>query len=123
MGGIISTKKKEDKLPIVDISNKSYKEIINGKCPMIRLDPYNCTQIFNITGNNYNYRLRYCYVSQRGYYPTALNKANQDSYSIQESWYNNESIHMFGIYDGHGEFGDYCSHFAAQMDNEFNKRR
>ena len=30
MGGIISTKKKEDKLPIVDISNKSYKEIING---------------------------------------------------------------------------------------------
>lgn len=115
MGGIISTKKKEDKLPIVDISNKSYKEIINGKCPMIRLDPYNCTQIFNITGNNYNYRLRYCYVSQRGYYPTALNKANQDSYSIQESWYNNESIHMFGIYDGHGEFGDYCSHFAAQM--------
>jgi serine/threonine protein phosphatase PrpC len=42
-----------------------------------------------------------------------LNKANQDSYSIQESWFNNESIHMFGIYDGHGEYGDYCSHFAA----------
>jgi serine/threonine protein phosphatase PrpC len=82
---------------------------------MIRLDPYNCTQIFNITGINYNYRLRYCYVSQRGYYPTSLNKANQDSYSIQESWYNNESIHMFGIYDGHGEYGDHCSHFAAQM--------
>ena len=115
MGGIISTKKKDDKLPLIDINNKTYKDIINEKCPMIRLDPYNCTQIFNITGINYNYRLRYCYVSQRGYYPTSLNKANQDSYSIQESWYNNESIHMFGIYDGHGEYGDHCSHFAAQM--------
>ena len=26
-----------------------------------------------------------------------------------------ENSHMFGIYDGHGELGDYCSHFAASQ--------
>jgi hypothetical protein len=42
----------------------------------------------------------------------ALGKANQDSYLICESFLD-PSCHFFGVFDGHGEFGDYCSHFAA----------
>jgi len=111
MGGAAS-KKKERVLPL-DSSIGTYNEIINEKCTMTRLDAENGSKEFDIIGTNYDYKLKYCYVSQRGYYPQSLNKANQDSYSIQESWYGNESIHMFGIYDGHGEYGDFCSHFAA----------
>ena len=43
----------------------------------------------------------------------ALNKANQDSYVICENILGNDSSHLFGIFDGHGEYGDYCSYFAA----------
>ena len=111
MGGAAS--KKKGVSSIVDIKSRTYNEIINDKCSMERLDAANGSKIFNIKGKNYDYKLKYCYVSQRGYYPQSLNKANQDSYSIQETWYGDESIHMFGIYDGHGETGDYCSHFAA----------
>ena len=44
---------------------------------------------------------------------SALNKANQDSYVICENVAGNKNAHLFGIFDGHGECGDYCSHFAA----------
>jgi serine/threonine protein phosphatase PrpC len=45
----------------------------------------------------------------------ALSKANQDSYVICENFLNDKNSHFFGIFDGHGEFGDYCSYFAADM--------
>lgn len=46
---------------------------------------------------------------------SALSKANQDSYVICEDFLNDKNSHMFSIADGHGEFGDYCSYFAADM--------
>lgn len=69
---------------------------------------------FPIKGVNYNYDLSYVYVSQRGFYPNALGKANQDSYVVCEN-FGNPNCHLFGVFDGHGEYGDYCSHFAADQ--------
>jgi serine/threonine protein phosphatase PrpC len=32
---------------------------------------------------------------------------------ICESILEDTSCHLFGVFDGHGESGDYCSHYAA----------
>ena len=68
-----------------------------------------------IEGENCRYKLSYCFISQRGYYPCSLGKANQDSYVICENFLCSPNTHLFGIFDGHGEYGDLCSHFAANM--------
>jgi serine/threonine protein phosphatase PrpC len=104
-------------------SNASYSLIINEKCPHIKMDFPSVSRSFPIRGANYNYELSYVYVSQRGFYPNALGKANQDSYVVCEN-FGNPNCHMFGVFDGHGEYGDYCSHFAAdqvplQLEKEF----
>jgi serine/threonine protein phosphatase PrpC len=95
-------------------NNISYSQIINEKCPHIKMDFPSGTKSFPIKGTNYNYELGYVYVSQRGFYPNALGKANQDSYVVCEN-FSNPNCHLFGVFDGHGEFGDYCSHFAADQ--------
>nr|XP_043618741.1 protein phosphatase 2C and cyclic nucleotide-binding/kinase domain-containing protein [Erigeron canadensis] len=61
-----------------------------------------------------NYRLQYSYLSQRGYYPDALDKANQDSFCIHTPFGTNHNDHFFGVFDGHGEFGAQCSQFVKQ---------
>lgn len=61
-----------------------------------------------------NYRLQYSYLSQRGYYPDALDKANQDSFCIHTPFGTNPNDHFFGVFDGHGEFGTQCSLFVKQ---------
>ncbi|KAM0061086.1 putative cGMP-dependent protein kinase AGC-PKA-PKG family [Helianthus debilis subsp. tardiflorus] len=63
---------------------------------------------------NGNYRLQYSYLSQRGYYPDALDKANQDSFCIHTPFGTNPNDHFFGVFDGHGEFGAQCSQFVKQ---------
>ena len=51
-----------------------------------------------------------------------LDKANQDSYLILEGLLDDDSCHLFGVFDGHGETGDLCSYFAAnQFDIRFAK--
>ena len=95
------------------VSNENYDLIINGKCPHVRLDHGNEMKVLPIVGDIFSYTASYCYVSQRGYYPNALGKANQDSYVIAENVLKDKSCHLFGVFDGHGEFGDYCSHYAA----------
>ncbi|XP_057467856.1 protein phosphatase 2C and cyclic nucleotide-binding/kinase domain-containing protein isoform X2 [Actinidia eriantha] len=60
------------------------------------------------------YELRYSYLSQRGYYPDALDKANQDSFCIHTPFGTNPDDHFFGVFDGHGEFGAQCSQFVKR---------
>lgn len=60
------------------------------------------------------YELRYSFLSQRGYYPDALDKANQDSFCIHAPFGSNPSDHFFGVFDGHGEFGTQCSQFVKK---------
>ncbi|XP_020536383.1 protein phosphatase 2C and cyclic nucleotide-binding/kinase domain-containing protein isoform X2 [Jatropha curcas] len=61
-----------------------------------------------------HYELRYSYLSQRGYYPDALDKANQDSFCIHTPFGTNPDDHFFGVFDGHGEFGAQCSQFVKR---------
>lgn len=61
-----------------------------------------------------NYELKYSYLSQRGYYPDALDKANQDSFCIHTPFGTNPDDNFFGVFDGHGEYGAQCSQFVKQ---------
>ncbi|KZV21642.1 protein phosphatase 2C and cyclic nucleotide-binding/kinase domain-containing protein-like [Dorcoceras hygrometricum] len=61
-----------------------------------------------------NYELRCSFLSQRGYYPDALDKANQDSFCIHTPFGTSPDDHFFGVFDGHGEFGAQCSQFVKQ---------
>lgn len=61
-----------------------------------------------------NYDLKYSYLSQRGYYPEALDKPNQDSFCIHTPFGTNPDDHFFGVFDGHGEFGAQCSQFVKR---------
>lgn len=61
-----------------------------------------------------NYELRYSYLSQRGYYPDALDKANQDSFCIHTPFGTKSEDNFFGVFDGHGEFGAQCSQFVKR---------
>lgn len=61
-----------------------------------------------------NYELRYSYLSQRGYYPDALDKVNQDSFCIHTPFGTDPNDHFFGVFDGHGEFGAQCSQFVKR---------
>ena len=56
--------------------------------------------------------LRYAYLSQRGYYPEDLYKANQDAFKVIPA-FNGDPNNMFmGVFDGHGSDGDACSYFV-----------
>lgn len=59
-----------------------------------------------------NFSIEYAYVSQRGYYPEAPNKTNQDTYCVQTEFKGNPNSHLFGVFDGHGTQGTACSIFA-----------
>ncbi|KAL6556114.1 hypothetical protein OROGR_005402 [Orobanche gracilis] len=50
----------------------------------------------------------------RGYYPDALDKANQDSFCIHTPFGTSPEDNFFGVFDGHGEFGALCSQFVKQ---------
>ncbi|KAM7277131.1 hypothetical protein ACFE04_018997 [Oxalis oulophora] len=61
-----------------------------------------------------NFELKYSFLSQRGYYPDALDKANQDSFCIHTPFGTNADDHFFGVFDGHGENGAQCSQFVRK---------
>ncbi|KAJ7533473.1 hypothetical protein O6H91_13G050700 [Diphasiastrum complanatum] len=62
----------------------------------------------------WDYELRYSYLSQRGYYPEALDKTNQDAFCVHTQFGKDPNDHFFGVFDGHGEFGTQCSQFAKK---------
>jgi len=57
-------------------------------------------------------KVRYAFLSQRGYYPDDAHKPNQDSFSITEHFAGQDTDAFFGVYDGHGRDGDKCAHFT-----------
>lgn len=83
------------------LTAKDYKE---------RLSSSNGTQSAYLPGAGY--LIRWAYVSQRGYYPDSPDKANQDAFCVQSNFTGDHEQHLFGVYDGHGEFGTACANFA-----------
>ncbi|KAM7279597.1 hypothetical protein ACFE04_006731 [Oxalis oulophora] len=61
---------------------------------------------------SHDYRLEYSVLTQRGYYPDSPDKANQDSYCIKTQFQGNPNVHLFGVFDGHGQVGDQCAIFV-----------
>jgi serine/threonine protein phosphatase PrpC len=67
--------------------------------------------------------LRFAYLTQRGYYPDALNKANQDSYRIVRQFNGVADQLLFGVFDGHGGDGDKVSGFVRdQFERELKRQ-
>uniref|UniRef100_M4BCA0 protein-serine/threonine phosphatase n=1 Tax=Hyaloperonospora arabidopsidis (strain Emoy2) TaxID=559515 RepID=M4BCA0_HYAAE len=62
-----------------------------------------------------DYNLRYSYYSKRGYYPEARTKANQDSYYCETHFAGDDQKAFFAVFDGHGQYGNVCSQFAAEQ--------
>ena len=61
------------------------------------------------------YKLRYAWVSQRGYYPEDLDKHNQDAHVEVENFGKAQGLSdaaFFAVYDGHGKTGDHCAMFT-----------
>ncbi|KAJ8614517.1 hypothetical protein CTAYLR_000793 [Chrysophaeum taylorii] len=59
------------------------------------------------------FRLRWAAVSQRGYYPSQADKANQDAFAVHVDLLG-PGKHWFSVYDGHGPVGEKCSQFARE---------
>ena len=68
------------------------------------------TQVVELPGSGY--AIRYAFVSQRGYYPDAPDKANQDAFCAHACFGGDPDQHLFGVFDGHGEFGAPAAQFA-----------
>ena len=66
----------------------------------------------NGSGGSNKKRLRYAYMSQRGYYPDDLGKINQDAYSITGTLGGVDGDCLFAVYDGHGPQGHEFSTYA-----------
>ena len=60
-------------------------KITNRKSPKISLDVMGGVREIKMKSASISYSLKYCYVSQRGYYPQSPHKANQDSYLVCET--------------------------------------
>lgn len=56
--------------------------------------------------------LRVAYLSRRGVVPFNRNKVNQDRYVVADSIGGDEGISLFGVMDGHGEFGHLVAEFV-----------
>jgi hypothetical protein len=65
-------------------------------------------------------KIKYAYVSQRGYYPDTPNKENQDSFlvvpsfDIQAKDTPKATAAFFGVFDGHGKDGHLCSRYVKE---------
>eukprot|EP00873_Tetraselmis_striata_P013623 jgi/Tetstr1/433887/TSEL_023067.t1 len=77
-----------------------------------RLVTSNGTQRVELAGTGCT--LTYAYVTQRGYYPEAPDKTNQDSFCVMTNFGGDLEQMFFGVFDGHGEFGTQCSQFARR---------
>ncbi|KAI0530690.1 hypothetical protein KFK09_000237 [Dendrobium nobile] len=56
--------------------------------------------------------LQYSSLTQRGYYPDTPDRENQDAVCIRTNLQGNPNLHFFGVFDGHGQFGDQCANFV-----------
>lgn len=63
---------------------------------------------------SYNYELKYSYISRKGYYPDAPEKANQDRLCIHTCFKSNPNDHFFAVFDGHGQYGEDCAEFVKK---------
>ncbi|KAK1294363.1 putative protein phosphatase 2C 35 [Acorus calamus] len=59
-------------------------------------------------------RLRYAFLTQRGFYPDSPERENQDCFCIKSHINDDPNLHFFGVFDGHGQFGAQCAQFVEK---------
>ena len=72
------------------------------------------------TEDGSKFKITWAFLSQTGYYPEDLNKANQDTVTVLSPFVNptkaaaaqKTNIHLYAVFDGHGKTGDHCSAYA-----------
>ncbi|MBA0830913.1 hypothetical protein Goarm_015408, partial [Gossypium armourianum] len=80
--------------------------------------PYKCKHILTqrslelVPVPSHNFTLQFSVLTQHGYYPDTVERENQDSFCIKTQLQGNPSIHFFGVFDGHGQYGAECSNFV-----------
>lgn len=60
-------------------------------------------------------QLRYAYVTQRGFYPEARQKSNQDAVFAKHHFGDGPENLLFAVYDGHGSNGTLCAQFSKEQ--------
>ena len=55
---------------------------------------------------------KFAFATRVGFHPNNPHKVNQDSYILVPNLQNLQSLHMFGICDGHGQYGRDVSQFV-----------
>lgn len=56
--------------------------------------------------------ITYAFISQKGHYPDQPFKANQDAVTVIEDFSDDPLSSLMIVFDGHGETGAQCAHFA-----------
>ena len=59
-----------------------------------------------------DFRLRFAWLSHRGYYPDDPDKANQDAHRVVPSFGGSPERFLMCVFDGHGETGDSAAQFC-----------
>jgi cGMP-dependent protein kinase len=72
------------------------------------------TEIMTISSADCSFRIHHAHLTQRGYYPHDLNKANQDAFCSHPVFNGEENVGLWGVFDGHGGCGDLVSTFTKQ---------
>lgn len=77
----------------------------------------------SVTEEGNKFQMIWAYLSQTGFYPEDLNKANQDAVNVLSPFpipdgshphAKKQNIHFFGVFDGHGKAGDHCALYARE---------
>ncbi|KAK9828313.1 hypothetical protein WJX74_008438 [Apatococcus lobatus] len=58
--------------------------------------------------------LRYAFVTQRGFYPEARQKSNQDAVFAKHHFADGPENCFFAVFDGHGSNGTLCAQFSKE---------
>ncbi|MBA0600044.1 hypothetical protein Gorai_006243 [Gossypium raimondii] len=61
--------------------------------------------------SSHKFTLQYSILTQLGYYQDTVERENQDSFCIKTQIQCNPNVHVFGVFDGHGQYGAQCSNF------------
>ena len=80
--------------------------------PSLSLPPSHSLPFQTVHATIAGTKMRYGFVTQRGFYPDEPNKANQDQFLIVNDFCQIPGDTLFSVFDGHGKEGDICSLFA-----------
>jgi serine/threonine protein phosphatase PrpC len=64
-------------------------------------------------------KVRHASLSKKGFVPYNKNKVNQDREVVKFALQNDESLSLFAVMDGHGEFGHFVANFVKEKLPEY----